>query len=158
MAKVVSNTPAFTGTKSGITIYKMHGRYYVRAKSSLSSKRVKQSPVFRRTMENAGRLAQASRIASFVYRAIPEDERQHALYRTITGHALRLLKEGKDREEVRALLMKAYITPPVILCVTLTHESGVLHSLTPILQHAECFASFIPSAVMLSADCDVLLE
>ncbi|HVI44246.1 MAG TPA: hypothetical protein VM802_05235 [Chitinophaga sp.] len=48
----------------------------------------------RKTMENAGLLATASRMASGVYRPIPPQHRKHAIYRQLTGKAFVLLRAG----------------------------------------------------------------
>lgn len=85
--------PPFVGTRGCITIYKMYDRYYARAKSSLTGKRVKKDKAFRRTMDNANRLAAASRIASAVYRLVPAESKQHTLYRKLTGMAIERLKQ-----------------------------------------------------------------
>ena len=68
--------------------------YYARAKSSLSSKRVKTSPEFKWTMINAGLMACASKIGSAIYKALPPGWRGFCMYRSFTGEALRLLKEN----------------------------------------------------------------
>jgi hypothetical protein len=78
----------------------MEGKYYVRKKSSLTGKRVKKDKKFRLTMIYAGILAQASRIASSVYRQIPKEEREHPYFRTLTGMAQKLLRKGISAEEV----------------------------------------------------------
>ena len=90
--------PPFVGTRNGICIYKRGDQYYSRARSTLSSDRVKTSPEFRKTMENASYLARASRIASAIYKELREKEFPH--YRILTGQAMLLLKEGKGEEEV----------------------------------------------------------
>lgn len=99
----------FTGSMGDLCFYKMDGEYYVRMKSSLSGKRVKKDPRFRRTMAYAGLMAQASRIASGVYRALPVEGRKHTLYRKLTGEALRMLKDGVGMDEVKTKLYEGYI-------------------------------------------------
>lgn len=110
MAKQIG--PVFiTGTIGDICFYKLDGVYYARTKSSLSRKRVKKDPKFRRTMEYATLMASASRIASGIYRQLPAEKRKHALYRVLTGQALRFLKEALDAEEVKSRLYLEYIAP-----------------------------------------------
>jgi len=105
--------PVFlTGTAGGLTYYKMNGQYYARAKSSLSSRRVKKSQGFQRTMEHARRLAAASRIGSVIYRQLPCESRQHAQYRAITGQAIQLLKSGMDAAATQAQLEKEHLQSP----------------------------------------------
>lgn len=105
MAKQIG--PLFiTGTIDNITFYQLEGIYYARKKSSLSGRRVKTHSHFKRTMENAFRLADASKIASAVYRLIPKSERQHKMYRVLTGAAMDLLKQGSTKEEALEFLCK----------------------------------------------------
>lgn len=95
------------GTIGNICFYKMGDEYYARLKSSLKGKRVKKDPRFRRTMEFAGMLKQASRIASGCYACIPKEEREHAMYRALTGMAMQMLKVGISPEEITAALTPA---------------------------------------------------
>lgn len=104
-----------TGTKGNITFYEMDGKYYARQKSSLTGKRVKKDPAFRLTMMYAGWLAKASKIAAVVYSSLPEDEREHHQYRTMTGIAMKMLKAGAEPEMIVDHLVNIYI--PTILCV-----------------------------------------
>lgn len=69
MAKF-TGIPPITGTIGPICIYQMYEKYFMRTRSSLTGKRVKKDPAFRKTMEYAGLLAKASRIASAVYRTL----------------------------------------------------------------------------------------
>ena len=68
-----------TGSIDGLCFYQMKGRYYVRTESSLTSKRVKRDPKFKRTMALANIFGEASRIASKVYRALPVEQRGRAV-------------------------------------------------------------------------------
>ncbi|WP_343305481.1 hypothetical protein AAHN97_28585 [Chitinophaga niabensis] len=84
------------GTIGNICFYKMGDEYYARLKSSLTGKRVKKDPRFRRTMEFASFLALAAKIASEIYCTLPK---QRGLYRKIVGMAMELLKLGIEKEE-----------------------------------------------------------
>lgn len=97
-----------TGTKDHATFYKMEGKYYVRMKSSLTRERVLKHAAFRRTREHAATLGEASQIASKVYRLMKKEFRNHALYREMTGRAIYLLREGKDKEEALQYLKGQY--------------------------------------------------
>lgn len=110
MAKQCGPLP-FSGTIGNVCFYKMGDQYYARLKSSLSGKRVKKDPAFRRTMEHANILAEASRIASGIYRLIPKEEKQHALYRELTGAAIRMLKEGVQPESIISQLTGIHVRP-----------------------------------------------
>jgi len=100
-----------TGTFNGLCYYQMDGNYYVRRKSSLSRRRVKRSPAFKRTMHYAGLLAQASRIASEVYRITPRKSRKREIYHGLTGKAFELLKKGLQADLVTEQLKAAYRPP-----------------------------------------------
>ena len=88
------------GTIDDLTFYQMDGVHFVRMKSSLTRKKVLESPRFALTRMHAGQLAEASRIASIIYRQIPKEEKSIKLFRSIVGKAKVLLKEGKQKEEV----------------------------------------------------------
>ena len=103
-----TNIPPITGTIGPICIYKMYGQYYLRTRSSLTGKRVKKDPAFRKTMEYAHLLAKASRIGSTVYAALPADQKQHSLYRKLTGEAMYWLKHQWSTEDVLDFLLKLY--------------------------------------------------
>jgi gamma-glutamylcyclotransferase (GGCT)/AIG2-like uncharacterized protein YtfP len=98
-----------TGTVGDRTYYQLNGQYLVRAKSTLSRRRVKRSPAFRRTMEYAGWLAAASKIAGEVYRMIPRERRKVKIYREMTGRAMDLIKQGTDAATVKAQLIQQYL-------------------------------------------------
>ena len=110
MAKFVGGRAPFIGTRDNLTIYLMKGEYIARTKSSLTGKRVKRDPAFARTMENAGRLKKASRIASLIYRQMPADSRAYKQYRELVGKAMTLLKNGFDVEYVLIALEVVYLS------------------------------------------------
>lgn len=88
----------------------MAGTYYARIVSSLTAERVLKDPAFKGTMQYAGLLGKASRIASAIYRLMPE--REHGFYRKLTGMAMQLLKQGKTAEEAFKQLYNDFILPP----------------------------------------------
>jgi hypothetical protein len=98
------------GTIGNICFYKMGDEWYARLKSSLTGKRVKKDPRFRRTMEFASFLSTASKIASEIYRTLPK---QRGLYRKITGMAMQLLKKGIAKEVVLLQLKEVLSAPPL---------------------------------------------
>ncbi len=89
-----------TVTVAGITFYKMYGKYFARQKSSLDGKRVKKDQAFRETMRYANLLAKGFVINSYVYRSLLKEKIRRKLYQQLTRKAMRLLKEGWNREEV----------------------------------------------------------
>ena len=110
MAKQIAGLCRLEGTFDQLTFYKMEGQYYVRKKSSLTSKRVKTSDEFRWTMIYARLLARASKIGSAIYKALPPRWRQHWMYRAFTGEALKLLnKKRYTDQEVKQILWKCYV-------------------------------------------------
>lgn len=109
MAKQVGNIKIGSQRIGRLVFYKMGNEYYVRTKSSLTGKRVKKDPKFRRSMKSAGRLARASKIASAVYKALPANFRIFSLYRSFTGEAIMMLKQGMKEEEVLVKLLEVYV-------------------------------------------------
>ena len=92
-----------------LVFYKMRSEYYVRTKSSLNKKCVKKDPAFRRTMINAGLMGRASKIGSAIYQSLPTTWRKFWMYRSFTGEALLMLRDGMMEEEIRELMMKRYV-------------------------------------------------
>jgi hypothetical protein len=91
----------------------MHGRYFMRSRSSLTGERVKKDAAFRKTMEYATLLAKASRIGSTVYAGLPAHQKKHALYRKLTGEAMTWLKYGWKETDILEWLQQRY-TPQEI--------------------------------------------
>ncbi|MFT3823813.1 MAG: hypothetical protein QM731_07825 [Chitinophagaceae bacterium] len=99
----------FERTFGCVTFYRVGDKWYFRQKSSLSSQRVKTSKRFTNTMANAHRLGRGARLASVVYRKLPESWKMFELYQRLTGIAAQLLKEGKcDDDIVQALELQLY--------------------------------------------------
>ncbi len=89
------------GKKSDpIRVYMLRRQLYVRSRSSLDGQRVKTSPEFSNTMKHAGILAQASSLASQVYRDIPIQKRKKNQYRVLTGEAIRMLRNNIEPETI----------------------------------------------------------
>ena len=99
-----------TGTIGNVTFYEMNGEYYARSKSSLTAKRVKKDPSFERTRMYAHRLGLASRAAGRVYRSLPRQEREVALYRRMVSKGQQLLKEN-CAEELLENALRAFFLP-----------------------------------------------
>lgn len=98
------------GRVGDVIYYKLNGKYYARAVSSLSRKRVKRDPKFKRTMEFAGIFAVASKLASEMYRSLPHGTSDYREYRKMTGFANQLLKAGMEKEQV-AIELRNKFTP-----------------------------------------------
>lgn len=99
--------PKFIGTRGDVTVYSLYGKFYCRSKSSLSGERVKTDKAFSRTMENAGKLARASKIASKIYKALPPGK-NHSDYRSITGRVMKMLGAGVCEERIVKFLLDVY--------------------------------------------------
>lgn len=98
-----------TGTVQGICFYTIEGKAFVRMKNSLTRKLVMNDPAFRRTREYAALLGKAPKIASGVYRQITGERKKHSLYQEMTGKAMRMLREGKEKEVVVQDLFGRYL-------------------------------------------------
>ena len=71
-----TGTIKISGTIGDICFYRLHEEHYARTKSSLSGKRVKHDPAFKGTMKYAALLACASKIASVIYKRLPEEQKK----------------------------------------------------------------------------------
>src|SRR5579862_5357536 len=103
--------PFFVGTARQLTFYTMYGRYYARAKSTLSAERVKTDACFAATRWQASVMAQASKIGAAAYGAIPAWCREYKYYRMLTGKANLLLKQGMHEDEVLMRLIEKFVVP-----------------------------------------------
>ena len=103
--------PFFVGTAQFLTFYKMHGRYFARAKSSLTAERVKKDPCFAPTMWQASIMAHASKIGAAAYASIPAFCKEYKHYRQLTGKANLLLKQGLHEDEILMRLIAKFIIP-----------------------------------------------
>lgn len=108
MAKVNAPFP-ITRTIDDLTFYMMDGVNYVRTKSSLTRELVLKSPNFKKTRFYAGLMAQASKIGSVIYQALPDHWRQGWMYRAFAGESMQILKEGKTVEETTRLMWERYV-------------------------------------------------
>jgi hypothetical protein len=83
----------------------------IRKASSLTGERTGKDPAFKGFRKSSSRLKEASPIASSLYKQIPEQVKQYALYRTLTGEAIKMLKEGMAADLITETLKKKYIEP-----------------------------------------------
>ena len=82
-----------------------------RRASSLTGERTKKDPAFKGFRQSSSRLKEASPIAASLYKLVPEQVKQYALYRTLTGEAIKMLKEGVEAVVITESLKKKYIEP-----------------------------------------------
>ena len=79
--------------------------------SSLTGERTKKDPAFKGFRQSSSRLKEASPIAASLYKLVPGRVKQYALYRTLTGEAIKMLKEGMEAAIITETLKKKYINP-----------------------------------------------
>ena len=79
--------------------------------SSLTGERTKKDPAFKGFRQSSSRLKEASPIAASLYKQVPEQVKQYALYRILTGEAIKMLKEGMESAGITETLKKKYIDP-----------------------------------------------
>ena len=114
MAKQIGDI-ILAGTIDDITFYKMEGKGYARKKTSLTGKRVKRDPRFKRTMQSANRFGRGNQLASKVYRSLPRPKQVYALFKELKRIAILALKEGNSEAEVAEQLQQRVVgsTTPV---------------------------------------------
>lgn len=103
MAKQIGDI-IITGTIDDIIFYEMEGKGYPRKKTSLTGKRVKKDPRFKRSMQSANRFGKGNQLASKLYRSLPREEQVYALFKELKRIAILAIKDGKGEEEVMMLL------------------------------------------------------
>src|SRR6266699_1212805 len=96
-------------TLEGVTYYEMEGHIYCRLKSSLTAKRVKKSPEFKRFIEKSVPFAKASMVAKVTYRLVVKKLiRDREIYYQMLREAKSLLENGLSREDATAELMELW--------------------------------------------------
>jgi hypothetical protein len=112
MAKRLTNN-IITGNDPGLRMcfyYSPHFDQNIwRRGSSLTGERTKKDPAFKGFRQSSSRLKQASPIAASLYKMVPEKVKQYALYRTLTGEAIKMLKEGMEAMVIAETLKGKYI-------------------------------------------------
>jgi hypothetical protein len=92
-------------TIDDLTFYKMDGLYYVRMKSSLSSKQFWKGKAFERSRESCKRFSEGNKLASRLYRIVEEEKRNYKLFCFLKKRAIQLLKEGKSLAKAEEILI-----------------------------------------------------
>jgi hypothetical protein len=101
----------FIGNAGGICGYLSHGFNIIRKSSSLTATRVAEDPAFKGFRNSGNRMKEASPIAASLYNLLPKEQKLYALYRMLTGEALKMIKQGVDKELIMVGLKKQYIDP-----------------------------------------------
>ena len=96
----------FRGTFNNMTGFVINGIGYLRGKSRLTGKRVKNSPEFKKTMELARKLGEASALASLLYKTVPVKQKSIRLFRLITGMVITGFRKGNNEDEVRREVLR----------------------------------------------------
>ncbi|MFT3825806.1 MAG: hypothetical protein QM731_17935 [Chitinophagaceae bacterium] len=139
-------TIVFLGTyRKMLVFYFWHGRYCVRTVSTLSGKRVKKAPEFKVTMQYAKRLGRASKIASKIYRQLPDGWKLHYLYRKMTGVGTNLLKEREHTPEELEIALWQYLASVGFKA----EEHSMIHPM-PAAIASSCILSIVPPYPSLS--------
>jgi hypothetical protein len=104
-----------TGNDPGLRMCFYYSPYFNqniwRRWSSLTGERTKKDAAFKGFRQSSSRLKEASPIAASLYKLVPEQVKQYALYRTLTGEAINMLKEGMQAAVITETLKKKYIDP-----------------------------------------------
>ena len=102
-----------TGYDTRLGLYFYYSPYFeqniVRRGSSLTGERTRKDPAFKGFRQSSSRLKQASPIAASLYKLVPAQVKEYALYRTLTGEAIKMLKEGMEAAVITETLRKKYI-------------------------------------------------
>lgn len=93
-----------TGTYDDITFYEMNGQHYAREKSSLTGKRVKKDPAFKRMMALAEIFACANKIVSMVYAKLPAKEKGREVRYSMIRRARKMVEAGMPTDAIVAAL------------------------------------------------------
>jgi hypothetical protein len=112
MAKrLTDNIITGNDTRLGMCLYysPYFGHNIWRRASSLTGERTKKDAAFNGFRKSSNRLKEASPIAASLYRLVPKEVKQYALYRTLTGEAIKMLKEGMEAAIITETLKKKYI-------------------------------------------------
>ena len=107
---VINKGNKILGTFNSITGYMAGDQNIVRSRTSLTGERVKNDPAFEGFRKSGERMKQASAIASELYNRIPKDLKRFSMFRQLTGEALKMMKQGRNREEIVEKLQVLYIS------------------------------------------------
>lgn len=87
------------GSFDDLCFYRLEGKYYVRRKSSLNSRKFWKHKAFEGSRKSCQRFAEGNRLASKLYRMVKEEKRAYKLFCFIKKKAILLIKEGKSLGE-----------------------------------------------------------
>ena len=93
-----------SGTIDDLTFYAIKSNYYVKNKSSINAKRIKTDPSFRAFRERSTQFAEATKIASSIYRIFPKGKKKHGVFPKLCANVYKHLLTGKTEAEIRKLI------------------------------------------------------
>jgi hypothetical protein len=98
-----------TGTIDDLVFYKLGEHYYVRQKGERTpgvKKRLKQDKGYALLQLKQAEFGQASELVRQMYYSLPLEVRKQGLFGKLTGKAVRLLRAGKSKAEIKELLLQ----------------------------------------------------
>src|SRR5689334_9459099 len=102
----------FTATIGDLCFYQRNGKTYMREAKALDRELVLNDERFEKTRQHASNMGLASKIASAIYKDLPQELKARWVFRSITGHAASMLYKGEDPERVKEILYDKYIDDP----------------------------------------------
>ncbi|MFT3823185.1 MAG: hypothetical protein QM731_04660 [Chitinophagaceae bacterium] len=96
----------FERSMCGLTFYRLHNKWYIRRRSSLTGRRVKTSKRFEKSRQSAAKLGVASKLAATVYKPLPPAWKLYDLYKKLTAVAIQLLHEEADEKTILTVLQQ----------------------------------------------------
>jgi hypothetical protein len=102
----------FTATIGDLCFYQRNGKTYMREAKALERDMVLTDERFEKTRQYANKMGMASKIASEIYKQLPQEVKARWIFRSIAGHAASLLYQGESPEVVKETLHTKYIFVP----------------------------------------------
>jgi hypothetical protein len=93
-----------SGTFHDITFYSVKGNFLAKNKSSLNAKKIKTHPSFRVFRERSKQFAEATQIASRIYRLYPKEKRKSGVFQKICAKVYKHILDGKSEKEIIQLI------------------------------------------------------
>ena len=103
--RIINGKLRYKGSIGPVTFYTWQGKHKARKKSCLDAKRFKKDPAFKGSRESAQRFGAGNKLASRLYQLVEAEKRKYTLFCFLKKSAIELLKEGRQVEEVREVLL-----------------------------------------------------
>ena len=98
-----------SGTLGGITFFQLHGKYYLRKKTSLNKERILKDPAYALFRLHASLHGTSASIAKPLYWLLPQNKRKHHVFGKLTAFVKALLKQGKTLHDIITAFKKEYL-------------------------------------------------